>query len=152
MKKLTVLCILAALGFSSLHAQNTETPSHSAYDQQQNTMRNQQSVDHDFRQQDRQAFVNSVANTNKLRSKLAEAWQSLGMKPQAAQAVANAYKPNLAGNVHHADLHGKSGQEVAAMLQSALAKKDYMLANQTLIDYQREQMHLGSNSSPTGRH
>ena len=152
MKKLTAICTLLVLGSASLHAQNTEDPSHSAYDLQQNTMRNQQGNDQAFRQQDRQAFVNSVANTTKLRNKLAEAWQSLGMAPQAAQAVANAYQPNLAANVHHANLHGKSGQEVAAMLQSALAKKDYMLANQTLIDYQREQMHMGSDSSPTGRH
>jgi hypothetical protein len=74
------------------------------------------------------------------------------MSPQAAQAVANTYQPELAQSVHHEPLRGKSSEDVAAMLQAALAKKDYMLANQTLIDYERERSHMGAETSPTGRH
>ncbi|WP_426690475.1 hypothetical protein [Rhodanobacter ginsengiterrae] len=152
MKGPTTIGVLVVLAGTAFCEQNALAQSQSAYNLQQNDMRNQQGVDNSFRQGDRQTYVNSLANLTKLRSKLAEAWQRLGMSPQAAQAVASAYQPSLAQNVHHDSLHGKSSQEVATMLQAALAKKDYMLANQTLIDYERDQAHVGSNTSPTGRH
>lgn len=152
MKGPTIIGMLVTLAGAAVWGQNALAQSGSAYNLQQNDMRNQQSMDRSFRQGDHQTYVNSLANLTKLRSKLAEAWQSLGMSPQAAQAVANAYQPNLAQSVHHDPLRGKSSEDVAAMLQAALAKKDYILANQVLIDYERERSHMGVETSPTGRH
>lgn len=148
MNRLTFVCVLAALGSASLHAQNTQ----SNYDLQQSTMRIDQNVNSDFQQRYRQSYVNSLVNLTKLRDNLAQAWQGLGLSPQAAQAVANAYQPNLVGKVHHDPLNGKSSQEIAAMLQAALTSKDYMLANQTLIDYERDQVHVGAHRPPGGHH
>jgi hypothetical protein len=152
MKKLIMVCMVAALASSAVYARSALAQSQSAYSLQQNDMRNQQSSANALQRNDRQTYVNSVANLTKLRAKLAEAWQTLGMSPQAAQAVANAYQPNLAQNVHRISLRGKSGQEVAAMLQSALAKKDYMSANQTLIEYEKIKTTLGTDTSPDSPH
>ncbi len=155
MKRLAFVCTVVALASPALQAQNASEghmTSQSAYNIQQNQNRQGQNSYNDLEHSDRQVWVNSMANLTKLRGKLAEAWQNLGMAPQAAQNVAAAYQPNLAENVHHASLRGKSDQEIAAMLQSALAKKDYMLANQLLIDHQREQLRLGTPTSPEGRH
>lgn len=100
---------------------------------------------------DRQAWLNSSANLVKLRAKLAEAWQGMGMSPQGAKFVADAYDPTFASHMHHASLRGKSDQEVAQMLQAALKDKHYLAADQLLIDYQREKLRLGSSAAPTGR-
>jgi hypothetical protein len=152
MKKLIMVCMVATLASSAVYARSALAQSQSAYNLQQNDMRNQQSSANALQRNDRQTYVNSVANLTKLRAKLAEAWQTLGMSPQAAQAVANAYQPSLAQNVHPISLRGKSGQEVAAMLQSALAKKDYMSANQTLIEYEKIKTTLGTDTSPDSPH
>lgn len=92
---------------------------------------------------DRQAWLNSLANQTKLRAKLAEAWQGMGLSPQAAKTIADAYDPQMASQMHHTSMRGKSDQEVAALLQSALTAKHYLVANQLLIDYQREKLKLG---------
>ena len=155
MKKLTVVCTLVALASPALQAQQVTERSpnaQSAYNIQQNLSRMDGQRYNASANGDRQAYVNSLANLTKLRAKLAEAWQALGMSPQAAQAVAASYQPNFALNSHRASLRGKSDQEIAAMLQSALAKKDYMVANQTLIDYERNKLNLGTDLSPDGKH
>ena len=152
MKRLLVACMLVTLTSTAFYAKNALAQSQSAYNLQQNDMRNQQSSTNALQRNDRQTYVNSVANLTKLRAKLAEAWQTLGMSPQAAQAVANAYQPNLAQNSHHASLRGRSGQEIASMLQSALAKKDYALADQMLIEYEQIEAKLGANVSPDSQH
>lgn len=100
---------------------------------------------------DRQAWLNSSASLVKLRAKLAEAWQGMGMSPQGAKVVADAYDPTFASHMHHASLRGKSDQEVAQMLQAALKDKHYLVADQLLIDYQREKLRLGNSGAPTGR-
>lgn len=38
------------------------------------------------------------------------------------------------------------------MLQSALAEKDHVLADQTLIEYERIEAKLGANVSPASQH
>ncbi len=142
MKRLLVVCTLVTLTSTSFYAQNALAQSRTAYYLQVNGIRGPQNSSDDLQHNEQQIYVNSMANLTKLRDKLAEAWQTLGMSPQAAQAVANAYQPNLAQNSHHASLRGKSGQEIAALIQSSLAKKDYLLANQTLIDFQTKKMRL----------
>lgn len=148
MMKLILICAFAVLACTSLHAQNTE----SNYDLQQSTMRIDQNVNSDFQQRYSHNYVNSLVDLTKLRDNLAQAWQGLGLSAQAAQAVANAYKPNLARGIHHDSLSGKSSQEIATMLQSALTKGDYMMANQTLIDYEQNQVRIGTHRSPGSRH
>jgi hypothetical protein len=146
MKKAIIICMLFGSGSAALHAQNTQ----SNYDLQQSTMRTSQGVNDDFQQRYRLNYVKSLTDLTRLRDSLAQAWQSLGLSPQAARTVANAYKPNLAKDL--GPMEGKSHQEIAAMLQSALARKDYMLANQTLIDYEQGQMHMGVHRSPVDQH
>jgi hypothetical protein len=152
MKRLLVVCTLVTLTSTSFYAQNALAQSRTAYYLQVNGIRGPQNSSDDLQHNEQQIYVNSMANLTKLRDKLAEAWQTLGMSPQAAQAVANAYQPNLAQNSHHASLRGKSGQEIASMLQSALAKKDYALADQMLIEYEQIEAKLGANVSPDSQH
>jgi hypothetical protein len=148
MKRATIICMSFALGSASLHAQNTQ----SNYDVQQTTMRIDQGINEDFQQRYRQNYIKSLVDLTKLRDSLAQAWQNLGLSPQAARIVANGYQPNLARNLHHDSLDGKDGKQVAAMLQSALAGKDYMLADQTLIDYEQAQVHVGTHRASGGDH
>lgn len=115
---------------------------------QQLENRQSQNTARDFERGDHQAWLNSMANLAKLRAKLAEAWQGMGMSPQGAKLVADAYDPNLAARIHHASLRGKSDQDIAAMLQSALKQKHYLDANQLLIDYQRQKLKMGANPAP----
>jgi hypothetical protein len=158
MKKLIVVCALVALASPALYAQSTpgqqptreQSPLGSPQQLQQNMDRMQKEHFEDHITGERQAFVNSLGNLTKLRAKLVEAWQALGMAPEAARTVAAAYQPNFALNARRASLQGRSDQEIAAMLQSALAKKDYLLANQTLIDYERNKLKLGTDVSPDG--
>jgi hypothetical protein len=156
MKGIAIVCTLVALGSPALYAQNRDEQQitqQSARNVGQNMERMAQQAGKSLDEGDRQAWLNSLPNLVKLRSKLAESWQTLGMSPPAAHAVASAYMPNLAVNLHHAPLRGKSDEEIAAMLQSALAKKDYLMADQLLIDHQREQLLLGeaTSTSPEGR-
>jgi hypothetical protein len=146
MKKAIIIYVLFGSGSAALHAQNTQ----SNYDLQQSTMRTSQEVNDDFQQRYRLNYVKSLTDLTRLRDSLTQAWQSLGLSPQAARTVANAYKPNLAKDL--GPMGGKSHQEIAAMLQSALARKDYMLADQTLIDYEQGQMHMGAHRSPVDQH
>jgi hypothetical protein len=93
-----------------------------------------------------------MTSTVKLRAKLAEAWQNMGMSPAGAKTVADAYDPELAAHMHHVSLRGKSDQEVAQLLQSALKDKRYMNADQLLIDYQRQKLSLASSAQPREIH
>jgi hypothetical protein len=104
------------------------------------------------RQGDHQAWLNSMANLAKLRAKLAEAWQGMGMSPQGAKVVADAYDPNLAEHIHHARLRGKSDQEIAQMMQDALKEKRFLDADQLLIDYQRQKLRLADTSAGDTAH
>ncbi len=152
MKRLAFICTLVALASPALHAQSSreQLPSQSAYNIQQNQMRQQQNSDFNFQRNDRQVWINSMSNLTKLRGKLAEAWQTRGMSPQEAQEVAAAYKPDLADNLHHASLRGKSDKEIDAMLQSAVAQKDYLLADKMLIDHELHQQRHGTSTLQGG--
>jgi hypothetical protein len=90
-----------------------------------------------------QTWLKSMANLTKFRAKLAEAWQGMGMPPQAAKAVADAYDPERAARMPHVSLRGKSDQEVAQLMQAALKEQRYMAADQLLIDYLSRTPHSG---------
>ncbi|SEJ00298.1 hypothetical protein SAMN04487997_2159 [Frateuria terrea] len=116
--------------------------------QQQMWDRQLQSAAHNTEQAERQAWLRSLANLAKLRIKLAEAWQDMGMTRQGAKLVADAYDPEVAARMHHEPLRGKSDQEVAAMLQAAIREEHFLTADQLLIDYQRNKLNLGANQAP----
>lgn len=83
-----------------------------------------------------------IEDLPKIRQHLADAWRHFGMKPDAAKAVASTYvfdQPNLADPP---SIKGKSDQEVASMMQAALSAKQYLRANQLLIQYERRRLHL----------
>jgi hypothetical protein len=160
MNKFTIALVVIALGSPALHAQESDAQkgsdasrlSQSAYNIQQNENRMRQHWYNDLQRNDHQTAVNSLANLTELRVKLAEAWQALGLSAPAAKTVAAAYNPNFSLNSRRVSLQGRSDDEIAAMIQSSLAKKDYLLANQTLIDFQTKRTKLGTDTSPAGMH
>ncbi|WEN15793.1 hypothetical protein PY254_03725 [Rhodanobacter sp. AS-Z3] len=160
MNKLIIAFALAALAAPALHAQESDAQKgtdasrldNSAHNIDQNEARMRANLFNDLQRNDHLTAVNSLANLTKLRVKLAEAWQSLGLSAPAAKAVAAAYNPNFSLNSRRASLQGKTDAEIAAMIQSSLAKKDYLLANQTLIDFQTKRTRLGTDTSPDGMH
>lgn len=140
------LTLAAPAAFAQQSRPQPEPPTYTAnqrqmdlmYEQQRAASNNAKAFEWGFYQ----SWLDGVANQAKLRTKLAEAWQALGLSPQLAQTVAAAYQAGMATRMHHPSLRGKSDQEVAAMLQSAVAKKHYLAANQLLIDYQRQRLSL----------
>lgn len=101
---------------------------------------------------DRQAWLDSLDNQAKLHDKLAEAWEHMGLPPQHARKVADAYDPAMATQMHHTPMRGKSDQEVASLMQTALASGRYQVANQLLIDYQRAKLSLGEMAAADRQH
>jgi hypothetical protein len=107
--------------------------------------REMQNVVRNMEEAQRRAWLNAMANLSKLRAKLAEVWQGIGMSPRDANMVANAYDSNLTARMHRDSLRGKSDEEVAEMLQSAIRQKRYLDADQLLIDYERNRFRTGAN-------
>jgi hypothetical protein len=134
------LTVLAPTAFAQMAAKLDPGSAEQVIRHQDALDRQAQNVARDLEQGERQSWLNSMANLAKLRTKLAEAWHDMGMSPQGAKVVADAYDPNLAMRMHHESLHGKSDQEVAEMLQAAIKQKNYLSANVLLIDYQRNRL------------
>jgi hypothetical protein len=109
--------------------------------------RQMQSAARNMEEGQRRSWLNAIANLAKLHIKLAEAWQGMGMSPQDAKAVANAYNPNLAARLHHESLGGKSDEQVAEVLQAAIRQKHYLVADDLLIDYERSRLKMGTNQT-----
>ncbi|MBP1474525.1 hypothetical protein J7I44_09435 [Frateuria sp. MAH-13] len=83
-----------------------------------------------------------VASVPKMREQLAKEWQSLGIPAEQATIIASAYRGSDGRLTDTGLLKGKSASEAAAMMQSALASKDYRQANQLLIEYERNKLNL----------
>ena len=73
------------------------------------------------------------------RKSLALEWQKLGLSPALAKNVANSYRAEA---VPHPSVAGRSDQEVSAMIHDALVARKYALANQLLIDFERNKVLL----------
>lgn len=101
--------------------------------EQQNNKAWQDSIDRDNRRM--------IQNLPKIREHLAETWQQFGLKPDAAKAIASTYVIQRPGGAP-TSIKGKSDAEVATMMQQALTAKQYLLANQLLIQYERRRLHL----------
>lgn len=140
------LALLAPVAFAQMAAKLDPGSESQVAQREQQMYRQAQDAARNLERADRQSWLNSMANLTKLRIKLAEAWQGMGMSPQGAKMLADAYDPNLTADMHHASMRGKSDQEVAAMLQSAIKEKHYSNANQLLIDYERNKLNIGADS------
>lgn len=141
----SLLVVALALVSPSIFAQQQSKPEpQPSYIQRQQNLLQRESKNNsrEMRQGYDQAWRNAMTNQTKLRAKLTEAWLGMGLSPQAAKTVADAYDADFASQTHHTSLRGKSDQEVATMLQSALASKRYQVADQLLIDYQRSKLSL----------
>ena len=139
------LALLAPAASAQMAAKLDPGSSSQVIQRQEMLDREMQNAARDMEEGQRRSWLDSMANLAKLRIKLAEAWQGMGMSPQGAKAVADAYDPNLAARMHHESLRGKSDEEVAEMLQSAITQKHYLSANQLLIDYERNRLRIGTN-------
>jgi len=140
MSKAWVCLVALALAAPVVSAQQDPT-NQSLLRQQELRARAAQNNAKATEQGNRQAWLDSMANLTKLRTKLAQAWQGMGMSPQGAKVVADAYDP-IRATGHRESVRGKSEQEIATMLKSALIAKRYMAADQILIDYQRQKLSL----------
>lgn len=139
------LTLLAPAAFAQT-AGKLDPGSEEQVEQRQATLDRQvRNASHDLDRGERQSWLRSMTNLAKLRIKLAEAWQGMGMSPQKAKLVADAYDPTLAASMHRTSLRGKSDQEIAGMLQDAIKQQHYLSANQLLIDYQRNKLRLDPN-------
>jgi hypothetical protein len=134
-----VLALLAPAAFAQ--PQST-TPSSSQHQQEMNMQRQGAHIAKSTELGDRQAARDSLANLAKLHAGLAQAWQHMGLSPEAAQRVANAYDPNLASQMHHTSLHGKTDDQIAGLLRDAVAANHFLVADQLLIDYQRQKLSM----------
>jgi hypothetical protein len=142
---LGLLTLLVPAAFAQMAAKLDPGSANQVTQRQEMLDTEAQSAVRDMEGRERQSWLNSIANLAKLRIKLADAWQGMGMSPQGAKVVADAYDPNLAARMHHESLRGKSDEEVAEMLQSAIRQKHYLSANQLLIDYERNRLRIGTN-------
>jgi hypothetical protein len=134
------LALLAPAAFGQ--HQPTPQPSTSQHQQAQNMLRQDAHIAKYTELGDRQAARDSLANLTKLRAGLAQAWQQMGLSPQAAQRVADAYDPTLASQMHHTSLRGKTDDQIAGMLRDAVAANRFLVADQLLIDYQRQKLSM----------
>jgi len=142
--------VLVALAAATIEPRSALAQMHPAANLQQNEIRSRQMLSSEMTN-NQISDADAVAQLKEHRARLAQAWQTLGLTPQAAEAVAGAYRMEPAGNGVPVSLRGKSSQEVAAMLQKALANKDYVLANHLLIAYHGRQARASSKESPSDR-
>lgn len=150
------LALLAPVAMAQQHSTPPTIPS-SLQQQMQNTQRESAHNTKAMQLGDRQAERNALTNLTKLRAGLATAWQQMGLSPQAAQRVADSYDPTLVAQMHHTSLRGKSDAQMAEMLRDAVAANRFLVADQLLIDYQRQKLSLrelaagDKNESVSGR-
>lgn len=135
--------ILAMIAPAAFGQHQTPPPQSTSQHQQDENMRRQDAHNAKYTELgDRQAARDSLANLTKLRANLAQSWQHMGLSAQAAQRVADAYDPTLASQMHHTSLRGKSDDQVAGLLRDAVAANHFLVADQLLIDYQRQKLSL----------
>ena len=147
MRKLSlVLAVLAVTTAGTTLARQTTPPQQTNQRWQQDFLNNDRRVnDHDAKEWEHsydRLNRKHIKDLPKIREHLAQSWQHFGMKPDAAKMVADAYvveQPNLASPP---TIRGKTDAEVAAMMQAALSSKQYLQADQILIQYERRRLHL----------
>lgn len=148
MKKLIVLCTLAAIASTMLYASNARAYQDLTRDQSrgvvpdkaQNATGRKSIEILNSADGNRRSYNDAQTRLTALRAQLAKGWEALGMPKEAAEQVAAGYQENGTLTAHRVSVRNKSDAEIATMLQAALADKDYSLANQTLIAFQRKKL------------
>lgn len=87
-----------------------------------------------------QRSVKAMADLPKVRAHLTQVWQHFGMSAKGAEMVASGYRVSDADLNRAASLSGKSEDQIASMLQSALSTKNYALADQLMLNYEKKRM------------
>ncbi|MEW5833854.1 MAG: hypothetical protein AB1832_02210 [Pseudomonadota bacterium] len=138
---LTVLCLMAPIvsaqtnpGTTPVVPQPLPPPTVTERPQDANYWQNNYSVQAAKMQED----------YAKIRTHLSESWKRLGLTPAAADMVAKTYVMQPKSLLPA--VGDKSDQEIAAMMQDALTKKQYLLANQLLLQYERKKLHIPIDS------
>lgn len=144
---LVALALVAPVAFAQQQSKPTPPPNPSLIQLEHNMQRQALHNDKAMELGDRKAARDALANLARLRTHLASAWQHMGLSQEAADKVARAYDPTLASQMHHAALRGKTDTQVADMLRSAVATNRFLVADQMLIDYERQRLSLGEMAS-----
>ena len=105
-----------------------------------------------FRSGNDDAWRSGMITLDAARKSLAREWQKLGLSPELATTVAHAYRADSSTLLSHPPLEGRSDQDVSAMIQRALQSKNYRLANQLLIDFERKKLHAEPVSTKPPSH
>lgn len=88
-----------------------------------------------------EAWKSGMITLTTARKSLAQEWQKLGLSPEMATTVANTYRADSSRLLSHPSLKGLSNEQISGMIQQALASKNYRMANQLLIDFERKKIH-----------
>jgi hypothetical protein len=94
-----------------------------------------------------QRSIKAMTDLPKVRAHLTEVWQRFGMSAKDAGMVASAYQVGDANLDRASSLSGKSDDQIASMLQFALKSKDYTLADQLMINYERKRIQPTAGTS-----
>ncbi|MCP1373302.1 hypothetical protein [Dyella lutea] len=105
-----------------------------------------------FRFGNDQAWKSGMISLATARKSLAKEWEKLGLSPEMATTVANTYRADSSSLLSHPPLEGRSDKEVSGMIQQALVSKNYRMANQLLIDFERKKLHAEPVSSKPPSH
>lgn len=144
--------MLVMLTSTAFYAQSALARSRTAYYLQVNGMRGPQNSSDDPQHNEQQIHINSMADLPNFAPRSRRPGKPQACRRRRPRLWRTRINRTLRKTPHHASLRGKSGQEVASMLQSALAEKDHVLADQTLIEYERIEAKLGANVSPASQH
>lgn len=143
--KVVCLALLAlAAASTSLAQQQNQESNQSAHDaQMQQAAQTHMRYDAAENAWDRgydQRSVKAMADLPKVRAHLTKVWQHFGMSAKDAEMIASGYRVSDADLNRVSSLSGKSDEQIASMLQSALAAKNYALADQLMINYERKRI------------
>jgi tRNA U34 5-carboxymethylaminomethyl modifying enzyme MnmG/GidA len=131
------LLALAATGTSLAQQQNSQVAHDLEIQQRQQAYMRSEATLNDRQAEYDQRAIKAMNDLPKVRAHLTQVWQHFGMSAKDAEIVASAYRVKGINLGRGSLLTGKSDQEAASMLQSALQNKDYALADELMIGYER---------------
>lgn len=142
--KVVCLALLALATTGAALAQQQQQSNQSAHDVQmqqaaQGYSRSEAAANAWDRSYD-QRSVKAMADLPKVRAHLTQVWQHFGFSAKDAEMIASAYRVSDADLNRAASLSGKSDEQIASMLQSALKDKKYALADQLMLNYEKKRI------------
>jgi len=140
----TVVCLtllaLAATDTSLAQQQNQQATHDVQMQQAAQGYSRSEAAGNDWDHRYDQRATKAMVNLPKVRAHLTEVWQHFGMSAKDAEMVASAYRVSDAKPDQAPSLSGKSDPQIASMLQSALAAKNYALADDLMLNYERKRI------------